>query len=53
MLKEHKEALGLIDKMMETEFLDSLEDRKGDLQIGSHLDLDYLRHPRRGRQEGA
>lgn len=51
MLEEHKEALKLIDKMTETEFFDSLEDRQGEVQIGSFLDIDYLHRSRGGDQE--
>ncbi len=50
MLEDHKDALKLLDKMTETEFFDSLEDRQGEVQIGSFLDVDYLHRSRRGNQ---
>jgi regulator of protease activity HflC (stomatin/prohibitin superfamily) len=49
-LNAYKDQPELIDKAVQAEFLDNLEDRKVDLRIGTLLDLDYLRHPR--KEEG-
>jgi hypothetical protein len=46
-LNEYRDQPVLIDKAVQAELMDSLEERKGDLSIGAYLDLDYLHYPRR------
>lgn len=50
-LNAYKNQPELIDKAVEAEFLDSLEERRGELKIGSLLDLDFLHYPRKGGQK--
>ena len=45
-LREFEDNPDLIDQAMQAELLDSLEEREGDLNFISTLDLDYLHHPR-------
>jgi hypothetical protein len=45
-LSEYKDQPELIDKAVQAEFLDSLEEHKGEVRIGPRLDLDYLYYPR-------
>jgi hypothetical protein len=49
-LNEYKDQPELIDKAVEAEFLDNLE-RKGELRMGSLLDLDFLHYPRKKEQK--
>jgi hypothetical protein len=48
---EYKDQPELIDKAVQAEFMDSLEERKGDLRIGTRLDLDYLHYPPKNKDD--